>query len=112
VVPVSSVTGEGLASLRDAVRRVALAGHPAALAPTFMLEGTRAAVVASARHRDALERARASLSDAIQATESRAVADVVTIDLRACLAALGEITGESITDDLLEQIFSRFCIGK
>ena len=38
--------------------------------------------------------------------------DFVSIDLRAALAALGEITGETATDDLLDRIFAEFCIGK
>jgi tRNA modification GTPase len=39
-------------------------------------------------------------------------ADLLAVDLTAALAAIGEITGESLSDDLLAAIFSRFCIGK
>ena len=106
VVRVSSATGAGLGELRQALRQAALGGDGA---PAL---GTREAVVASARHRDALERARQALWEAMRAAEQELAADLVCIDLRACLAALGEVTGESVTEDLLERIFSQFCIGK
>jgi tRNA modification GTPase len=102
-VRVSSLTGDGLATLRLAVRE---AGGG--------LEGSweGEVVVTSARHRDALERALTSLSDAEEAVHAGSEADSICTDLRAALAALGEITGESITEDLLSTIFSKFCIGK
>ncbi|MBI3974479.1 MAG: tRNA uridine-5-carboxymethylaminomethyl(34) synthesis GTPase MnmE [Chloroflexi bacterium] len=105
VVSVSSKEGTGLSALRDAIRRAALGANAADLAG-------RRVLVANARHRAALERARAALDDAIRSVESGMAADFVCIDLRASLSALGEITGESVTEDLLERIFSQFCIGK
>ena len=105
MVTVSAHTGEGLGELRAAVRAAATGSGKAE-------HGGRQAVVTNARHRDALERAAAALGAAIRTVEAQMPADFVCIDLRACLEVLGEVTGESVTDDLLAQIFSQFCIGK
>ena len=70
------------------------------------------AVVSSVRHVDALRRAGQHLSAAGETLAEGLPLDFVSIDLRAALEALGEITGETATDDLLERIFSEFCIGK
>ncbi len=106
VVAVSALAGSGLDDLRHALARTALAGQPAAHATHG------ATVVASARHRDALERARHAVADAAAALAERRVADVVCTDLRVALNALGEVTGDSVTEALLSEIFGRFCIGK
>jgi tRNA modification GTPase len=102
VVSVSCVTHEGLEALAEIVGRLALGGelHPGD------------AVVSSVRHQDALRRAGEHLRAAQQTLDDRLPLDFVSIDLRAALAALGEITGETATDDLLDRIFAEFCIGK
>ena len=70
------------------------------------------ALVASARHRDALRRADEHLAQAERTFEEGLPLDFAAIDLRAALDALGEITGETATADLLDRIFAEFCIGK
>jgi tRNA modification GTPase len=105
VIRISSRTGEGLETLRQGVRQ-------AGLGAAVLGEREAEAIVSSARHRAALNRAQAALAEAIQSVESGMMADMVCIDLRASIAALGEITGESVTEDLLTVIFSQFCIGK
>jgi tRNA modification GTPase len=69
-------------------------------------------VVSNSRHEDALNRALEHLRDARHTHESHMPADFVAIDLRAAVDVLGEITGETASEDLLEAIFSNFCIGK
>jgi len=59
-----------------------------------------------------LKRALQSLCDAQRAQGQNMSEDFVAIDLRAAINALGEITGETASEDLLEVIFSSFCIGK
>jgi len=102
VISISCVTQDGLQALAETVGRLALGGD---LHPTD-------AVVSSARHQDALRRAGEHLRAAQQTLGDRLPLDFVSIDLRAALAALGEITGETATDDLLDRIFAEFCIGK
>jgi tRNA modification GTPase len=69
-------------------------------------------LVASVRHRDALRRAAEALATAGSALGEGIPLDLVALDLRAALEALGEITGETATADLLDRIFAEFCIGK
>ncbi|MDQ6693355.1 MAG: tRNA uridine-5-carboxymethylaminomethyl(34) synthesis GTPase MnmE [Chloroflexota bacterium] len=70
------------------------------------------AVVSSIRHKDALQRARQHATAALQAQEEGLAAALLAVDLHAALVALGEITGESVGEDLLDEIFRNFCIGK
>lgn len=69
-------------------------------------------LVTSSRHRDALQEAREHVQGAIQGLEQGMTGDFLSIDLRAALKELGTITGEITTEDVLDSIFSRFCIGK
>ena len=70
------------------------------------------AMVTSVRHRDALERARQHVQEALASAGTGAPAAFVAVDLHSALNALGEITGETVGEDLLDEIFSNFCIGK
>ena len=69
-------------------------------------------VVSNLRHYEALTRADESLSRALEALDNGLPADLLSEDIRQVLHALGEITGEITTDDILTSIFSKFCIGK
>lgn len=69
-------------------------------------------LVTSSRHRDALQKAQKSVRQAIHGLQTGMTGDLLSIDLRAALRELGTITGEITTEDLLDSIFSRFCIGK
>jgi tRNA modification GTPase len=75
----------------------------------IQLEST---VVTNARHHDALRRADAALSDVLTGLDSNVTGDFIAQDIRRSLAYLGEITGEIGVEDLLGNIFSKFCIGK
>jgi tRNA modification GTPase len=69
-------------------------------------------VVANARHYEALRTASDALSDTLNALGRNTTGDFLALDIRRALHALGEITGDITTDDLLDNIFSEFCIGK
>jgi tRNA modification GTPase len=73
---------------------------------------TGSAVVTNARHLQHLTATNEALSRAILAIDVGTSADWIAMDLRVALRELGELTGEITTDDLLDSIFSRFCIGK
>ena len=99
----SALTGEGMADLHRAMAHAALGGK--VVTPDDVL-------ITNARHKDALERALTHTRAAGEALTEGAPEDFVTIDLAAALGALGEITGENVGEDLLDRIFSQFCIGK
>lgn len=69
-------------------------------------------IVSNNRHYEALQRSYEALSAVIQGLDSGISGDFIAMDIRQALHHLGTITGEISTDDLLESIFSRFCIGK
>lgn len=104
MVRISALTGAGLDDLKETLFQVALsegAGH-----------AESGLTVTSARHYDALKRARQSLELALGSLKAGAGGEFVSVDLRAALDALGEITGAVTTDDILNEIFTHFCIGK
>jgi tRNA modification GTPase len=69
-------------------------------------------IIANARHYEALQKSYEALDRVLQGLSSGITSDFVAMDIRAALHHLGEITGEISTDDLLGNIFRRFCIGK
>ncbi|MCD5391144.1 tRNA modification GTPase [candidate division NPL-UPA2 bacterium] len=70
------------------------------------------ALVTNARHKNALLRAKESLQNCRSSLQSQVPLEFIALDLRAALNSLGEIVGETATEDILNQIFSQFCIGK
>jgi tRNA modification GTPase len=68
--------------------------------------------VTNTRQQDCLEKSRAALVQALAAAEAGELQDLISIDLKSALLHLDEITGEVITDDILNNIFENFCIGK
>ncbi len=103
IVHTSALTGEGMNRLEEKMADIVLGGK---------VVTSDAFLVTNIRHKEALERAAEHLSQAKESLESNMPDDFVTIDLTAALNALGEITGETVTEELLDTIFSRFCIGK
>ena len=69
-------------------------------------------VVTNARHFEALTRSNDSLVKVLEGLDNNITGDFLAMDIRQSLHFLGEITGEITTDDLLDNIFSKFCIGK
>jgi tRNA modification GTPase len=69
-------------------------------------------LVTSTRHQEALRRSAEHVNAALNSLALELPLDFVSIDLRAAYDSLGEVTGETASDDLLDKIFSEFCIGK
>jgi tRNA modification GTPase len=99
----SAATGQGIEELAQEVARVLLGSAAPA---------SGAQLVTNPRHRDALHRAAERLHGVIEGWNSSLPPDLLAGDLTVALNALGEITGDVVGEDLLDTIFSRFCIGK
>lgn len=104
-LPVSAKTGLGERELVRAVRAALMGPGASAQAAA----GTR---VSTARQADALRRAAAACRSALAAAGSGLALDMVALDLAEALAALGELTGETAPEDVLDAMFSGFCVGK
>jgi tRNA modification GTPase len=102
-LPVSCVTGAGIDSLKDAMSKQIWEGNA---------EGNHARACINARHQEALRRAAESLSQAGTTLAGGSSLEYVAIELRAAVNATGEVVGKTVTEDLLDAIFSQFCLGK
>lgn len=98
---VSARTGAGMVELLDRIAELAKAGL-----------GAGDALITRERHRGALERAEASLGRALVRIEEGSALELAAEDLRLAVRAVGEITGRVDVDDVLDRLFSAFCIGK
>ncbi len=103
VVDVSCATGAGLETLKDAIEEVVWAGAN---------RGGMAQATINARHQDALRRARVSTATAMEGLQAGLSLELIAIDLHVAVNAVGEIVGKTTTEDLLDAIFSQFCLGK
>ncbi len=102
-IAMSALTGRGQEILEETIVETVFSGQAS---------GSDVPTVTSARHKDALERALEHVTAAWRATRAGLTADLVAIDLTGAIDALGEITGQTASDDLLDTIFGNFCIGK
>lgn len=102
-VCISCLTGEGLDLLRDRIRE--RAGR------RFSKESEGGAAI-NARHKAALFRAREALVQALDSLARGEGPELCAMDLRVSVQAVGEVVGHTSTDDLLDAIFSTFCLGK
>ena len=102
-VDVSCVTGQGIEALKDAIKEMFWSGS---------IEAEMIEVMINARHQNALHRARAALLETVESFSAERGLELIAVDLRAAASAVGEIVGKTCTDDLLDAIFSQFCLGK
>jgi len=99
---VSSVTGQGLDRLEEAVATLFPAGDP----------GEAGSLLTDRRQEEAADRARAAVRRALEALENGLTPDTALTDAEEALDAIGELTGRTAKEEIVERIFSRFCVGK
>ena len=102
ILKIAAKTKQGLSELLEALKA----------ATSWSVNSTSQTIVTNARHADALRRTKLALEKSMEAVELQIPGDLLAQDLRLALDGLGEITGTISTDDLLTNIFSKFCIGK
>ena len=103
VIRASVLNGSGLDELEDKIVEMVYSGE------IFQRGDT---LVTSVRQKNALERALASIVDAIGVTREKMPYDFIEIDIKNAYAYLGEIIGETVGDDIIDKVFSEFCLGK
>ena len=103
VVVASMVDGTGMDDLADRIESLAAGGE---------ISANNEVLLTNARHRQLIEDAILGLDSAESAYIGGMPLDLVTIDIRDAAEALGRITGESVSEDVVNEIFSRFCVGK
>jgi tRNA modification GTPase len=99
---ISARTGQGIDELQQAIVK------------PFSSEETATSgfLVSDARHHDLLQRARSEIQDSLELLDKKTSEEIVLIGLHNAMRFLGQITGETTTEDMLTRIFSTFCIGK
>jgi len=103
IAKVSALKGEGLDSLKDMIVSSSM---------VLQKDQTQGVLLSSIRHKDALVRAKKSLSLAMDSVKNKMSPEFVALDVKGALDAIGEVVGKTVTDDILNKIFSDFCIGK
>lgn len=100
---VCCLTGKGIEEVKDAIKEKVWAGE---------IQAEMWQVMINSRHQDALQRARDGIERTVTALRDGLGLELAALDLRIAANAVGEIVGKTTTDDLLDAIFSQFCIGK
>ena len=98
---ISTKTGAGIENLKAKIKEI-----------VYNFSPDEMEFVTNKRQQDCLEKCRENLKLALLAAQNRELQDLISIDLKSALLYLDEITGEVITDEILNNIFDHFCIGK
>ena len=102
-IPVSALTGEGLPALENAIVETVFSGQ---------VQTSDVPLISNPRHHEILKRALAHVTAAHDGHQAGLGADLIAVDLTAAVNALGEVTGETAGEDVLDAIFGNFCLGK
>ncbi len=102
-INISAKTGKGIDELLSELKKKAIGSHS---------YSEKTAIVSNVRHYNALNRAKENLTSAINSIKKGMSQEFVSLDIRAATEALDEIIGKVTTDDILNNIFDKFCIGK
>ncbi|MCY6372266.1 tRNA uridine-5-carboxymethylaminomethyl(34) synthesis GTPase MnmE [Clostridium ganghwense] len=102
IIEISAKTGEGIMEFKNIVKELFFSGE---------IE-SKDVMVTNTRHKEALIRAKESLIAANEVLYNTFAIDLASIDLRNAWKNLGEITGDTVEEDIIDKIFSKFCLGK
>lgn len=103
VLEVSAKTGVGLDELADEIKNIYDLGF---------LSNNNGTVITNMRHKTALIKARDALCRVVEALDINMPTDIASIDINEAIDALGEITGETVLESVVNDIFHQFCVGK
>ena len=103
VIEVSIENRTGLDKIEDEIENLVCGGE---------VKGQNDALLANIRHKVAMDKAKISIEEGLNAIDAYLPYDLIEVDLKDCYDSLGEITGETLDDDIIDKIFSNFCLGK
>ena len=103
IIKISALHNEGIEDVHDRIEAMVYKGD---------IKSSSNVIITNSRHKDALYRAMKSAEDAMRAIEDRMPLDFVEVDLKNIWDYLGYINGDTVSEDLLDNIFNNFCIGK
>lgn len=103
VIESSLIRGEGVHKIEDRIEELVYEGKAVQ---------RESAMVNNVRHIELLRKAGQAIDDAKAMTGRQEALDIIEIDIRNAFDSLGEITGETVSDEILTEVFSRFCLGK
>ncbi|MBA4150265.1 MAG: tRNA uridine-5-carboxymethylaminomethyl(34) synthesis GTPase MnmE [Verrucomicrobia bacterium] len=103
IVDVSCTTNAGVETLKDTIKEAVWSGE---------IKAEMLQVMINSRHADALNRGRSGTQRTIDALRANETLELAAMDLRIAVNAIGEIVGKTSNEDLLDSIFSQFCLGK
>lgn len=103
IIKVSLIEEKGLEEIEDTLVEMVYKGE---------IKAKDSLLVTNVRHKNALERALEAIKDSEKAIKQKLPLDFVEVDIKTTWEALGEITGDTVEEDLLDHIFKNFCIGK
>lgn len=103
VIETSLLKGQGITEIEDAVEDLVYGGE---------IVQKESMMVNNVRHIELLQQAVKSLTDALHMSERREALDFIEVDVKNAYERLGEIIGETVSDDIINEVFARFCLGK
>lgn len=103
LIETSMEKGYGIEEIKDEIEKMVFGGE---------IKQNESLIITNLRHLDLLRNSLSSLNDGIHMAECMEALEFIEVDVKKCYELLGEITGESVTDDILTEVFSRFCLGK
>ena len=103
VVKISAVTKEGIEDLYNEIIKMFNINK---------IEATNETVITNVRHKNQIDKAVKSIKEAINVAKERQTEDILAIYIKQTLEDLGEITGDNVSEDIINEIFSKFCLGK
>ena len=103
IIETSLINNEGIEEIENHIEELVYGGE---------LSQHDSTMVNNVRHIELLKQSRDSLRDAMEITLAREALDFIEVDVRNAYDLLGEITGETVSDDIINEVFARFCLGK
>lgn len=103
IAPVSAAKGEGILVFREEVKKMVYGGA---------VHTGHQSLLGNVRHSSLMERAREQLLQAIESIHAGLPVDFIVTDIRGAWESLGEITGDTVQESLIDELFKRFCLGK